>query len=149
MKKPLHPDAFSLVEVTLALGVAALSLIAIFGLLPVGMSTDRHAIGQSIAMDILSAVSADLRGTPNTSTTSTQFNIPFGASTTLFFDETGNITAAVTRAIYRLTVAFPPNVAGMNAATFVDLKITWPAALDPATSTPAGSVEAFGAFDRH
>ena len=39
--------AFSLVEVTLALGVAAFCLIAVFGLMPVGVQTNRNATSQT------------------------------------------------------------------------------------------------------
>jgi len=149
LKKALHRRAFSLVEVTLALGVAAICLIPLFGLLPIGINTARQAIGQSIAIDILSATTSDLRATPNTSTTSPQFSINFGATNTLYFDETGNVTTTADRQVYRLTLTFPTNSAGAYAATFANLKLTWPAAVDPATTTPAGSVETFAAFDRH
>jgi len=33
--------------------------------------------------------------------------------------------------------------------TYADLKVTWPAPVDPATTTPSGSVEMFAAFDRN
>jgi uncharacterized protein (TIGR02598 family) len=145
----IHRNAFSLVEVTLALGIASICLIAVFALLPIGISTNRNAIGQSIATDILSAVVSDLRATPNTTTTSPQFGINFDSSTTLYFDATGAVTATPTNQAYRLTVTFPTNSAGPNAAAFADLKISWPAPVDPATGTPSGSVEAFAAFDRH
>ena len=56
--------AFSLVEVTLALGVAAFCLIAIFGLMPVGVQTTRNATSQTTSTNIVAAVVADLRATP-------------------------------------------------------------------------------------
>ena len=52
--------AFSLVEVTLALGVAAFCLIAVFGLVPVGLQTNRNATSQTAATNIIAAVVADL-----------------------------------------------------------------------------------------
>ena len=75
---------FSLVEVTLALGVAAISFMAIFGLLVTGTQTNHTAIEQSASSDILTAVAVDLRATPRTSpagsaTTSLQFQIPIPA----------------------------------------------------------------------
>src|ERR1700745_4077146 len=81
-------EAFSLVEVTLALGVAAFALIAIFGLLVTGTQTNHTAIEQSASSDILTAVAADLRATPKANTTSTQFSItiptnPVGSATPL------------------------------------------------------------------
>jgi len=137
------------VEVTLALGVAAFCLMAVLGLLPIGIRTNRDAIGQSIAVDIMSAVTSDLRATPNTSNISPQFNITFDTPTTVYFDATGSVTASTTDQVYRLTVTFPSNSAGTHAATFVYLQVTWPAPVDPSTTVPAGSVETFAAFDRH
>jgi hypothetical protein len=34
-------------------------------------------------------------------------------------------------------------------ATFADVKVTWPAAIDPCAITPSGSVDAFVALNRH
>src|SRR2546430_17709709 len=87
--------SFSLVEVTLALGVAAVSLLVIFSLLPIGLQTNQRSIEQTASVDILSAVAADLRAAPRGgATTSTQFgiNVPAGGSTgstTLFFNCAG------------------------------------------------------------
>ena len=47
MRKLSGATAFSLVEVTLALGIAAFCLIAVFGLMPVGVQTNRNAISQT------------------------------------------------------------------------------------------------------
>ena len=56
--------AFSLVEVTLALGIAAFCLIAVFGLVPVGVQTNRNATSQTAATNILSSVVRDFRARP-------------------------------------------------------------------------------------
>ena len=56
--------AFSFVEVTLALGIAAFCLIAVFGLMPVGVQTNRNATSQTAATNILSSVVSDIRGSP-------------------------------------------------------------------------------------
>ena len=53
--------AFSLVELTLALGVAAFCLIGVFGLMPVGVQTNRNSTSQSAAANIMAAVVSDLR----------------------------------------------------------------------------------------
>ena len=140
--------SFSLVELTLALGVASFCLIAIFGLLTVGIRTSQDAISETASASILSAVIADLRATPETTTTSPQFGLNFGSPTTLYFDSNGR-SATMTASRYRLTISFPANPTGMYAATFAHLKVSWPAPVDPATTPPAGLVEAFAAFDRH
>lgn len=141
--------SFSLVELTLAIGIAAFCLIAVFGLLPIGVQTNQAAISQTAAASILSAVVSDLRATSGTSDTSAQFGINFvSPSQTLYFDEVGRSTSVADGPRYRLTITLPVNPAGTNAARFAALKISWPAAADPATTQPAGSVETFAAFDR-
>src|SRR5438128_2540923 len=90
-------QAFSLVELTLALGVAAFCLLAVFGLMPIGVQTNRNATSQTRATNIIAALTADLRATPKTAGTwtgtSSQFCIPLGPSTTLYFDSEGRCSS--------------------------------------------------------
>src|SRR6266436_6267926 len=85
--------AFSLVEVTLALGVAAFCLIAVFGLIPVGLQTNRNATSQTAATNIIAFVAADLRANYKNQGTwrSPLLCIILGNSTptTLYFDTQG------------------------------------------------------------
>src|SRR6266566_4706877 len=53
--------AFSLVEITLAMGVAAFCLLAVLGLLPVALKTQQASIQQTTASQVLSNFAADLR----------------------------------------------------------------------------------------
>lgn len=143
---------FSLVEVTLALGIAAFCLITLFGLLPLGVKTNQSSISQTAAAAVLSSVMADLRATPKTNPTSRQYEITVGTPRILYFDGEGRaVTPADPNASprYRLTITFPPNPAGTLAPTFVTLKISWPALVDPATTTGVDFVETFAAFDRN
>jgi uncharacterized protein (TIGR02598 family) len=146
MRKPSAAAGFSLVEVTLALGIAAFCLIAVFGLLPVGVQTNRNASSQTAATSIIAAVIADLRATLKSSPTSSQFGIAFGTNTTLYFDsaEQGS-TSLGANSRYRLNVTWN----GSSGLRYADLRVTWPAPADPATTTPSGSVETFAAFDRN
>jgi uncharacterized protein (TIGR02598 family) len=134
---------FSLVEVTLALGIAAFCLIAVFGLMPVGVQTNRNATSQTAATNIIASVIADMRAT--TSPTSPQYGITFGTAKTLYFDGTGQFTTSLdTNSRYRVSVTFPSSPTGLS---YADIKVTWPAA---ATSTNASGVsETFAAFDRN
>lgn len=149
--------AFSLVEVTLALGVAAISLLAIFALLKVGLQTNRNAIEQTASSDIASAVLADLRATPETTprgtaASSQQFAIPIpsnpvsaSTTTTLYFSSDGQFSTVLTATSrYRAAVTFVPN-SSARAATLLDLKLSWPAS----ATNPEGSAEFFAAFDRN
>jgi Tfp pilus assembly protein PilV len=155
----MNRRGFSLVEVTLALGVASICLIAIFGLLPVGLQTNQDAIQQIASADILGHIIADLKATPVTtprggSTASPQFAInipanPVSAPTisTLFFSAEGEFsTSANLESRYRLTITFLPNT-GSRSATLAHLKMTWPAAASPVHA--ASSAEMFLALERN
>ena len=138
-------SAFSLVEVTLALGIAAFCLIAVFGLMPVGVQTNRNATSQTAATNIVASMIADMRAT--TSSVSPQYRITFGTAKTLYFDGAGQFTTSLgANSRYRARITFPSSPAGLS---YADVKITWPAPVDPAAGTPSGSVEMFAAFDRN
>jgi uncharacterized protein (TIGR02598 family) len=161
MRKPPATTAFSLVEVTLALGIAAFCLIAVFGLMPVGVQTNRNATSQTRATNIMGAVIADLRATPTANNVSSQFAITFGTAKTLYFDSEGEASCDLAgsqkadcvsawsppiQTRYRLTVTFPTSPTGLS---YADLRVTWPAPADPANTTPSGTAEVFAAFDRN
>ena len=143
MTKASAVTAFSLIEVTLALGITAFCLIAVFGLLPVGVQTNRNATSQTAATNLMAAVVADLRAVPIANTTSTQFEITFGTDATLYFDGTGQFTTSLsTNSRYQLNVTW----FGSSGLRYADLKVSWPAAATVANAT--GSTEMFVAFDR-
>jgi uncharacterized protein (TIGR02598 family) len=146
MKNSLRCSAaFSLVELTLALGIAAFCLIAVLGLVPVAALTNRNATSQTAATNIIASVIADMRAT--TSSTSPQYNIPFGTARTLYFDGAGQFTTSLgANSRYRVRVTFPLSPSGLS---YADVKATWPAPVDPVTTTPSGAVEIFAAFDRN
>lgn len=147
--------AFSLVEVTLALGIAAICLVALFGLMPVGVQTNRSATSQTAATNIIAAVVADLRATP-TANTSSQFCISFGTATTLYFDSAEQCSNDLAGSTSPCGVALSPALqtrykmnitwSGSAALRYADLKVTWPAAATSANAN--GSLEMFAAFDR-
>lgn len=57
-----HRRAFSLVEVTLALGVIAFALVALIGLLPTGLKSQQQAQEEAEAVSALNMVSTAVRG---------------------------------------------------------------------------------------
>src|SRR5882724_12611096 len=131
-----RPHAFSLVEVTLALGVAAFCLLAVFGLLPVGLQTNRNATSQTAATNIIAFVVADLRANYQNQGTwrSPLLCITLGTQTTLYFDSqsrcSGNLAGTtnpcgggfspVLQTRYRVTITFPPSTGNL---TYADLKV--------------------------
>jgi uncharacterized protein (TIGR02598 family) len=159
-RSKFHSSGFSLVEVTLAMAIVVFCLVALMGLLTVGLRSNQTAMSQSAANSIFSAVISDLRATPVTTppgkaTSSLQFNIPIpsnpvaaSTTTTLYFTADGQSSPTIGATyVYRLTVTFLPNGNSPRTATFTDLKITWPAAAVP--PNVLGSVETFLALDRN
>ena len=158
--KKRNRRAFSLVEVTLALGIAAVCLIAVFGLMPVGVQTNRNATSQTAATSILSDVIADMRATPKPPAinTSVQYHVIFGTSKTLYFDSEnrcsidlsgstrpdGSAWSPNIQTRYQMNITFPWTSGNTYGA---DLKVSWPAAAIPTNAS--GSTEMFGAFDRN
>ena len=157
--------AFSLVEVTLALGIAAFCLIAVFGLVPVAVLTNRNATSQTAATNIMAAVVSDLRATPTTNSTSLQFAIPFGTNTTRYFHSQAQCSCnstgwqrpnPLTRSCsltwnpplqprYRLDITWNVAPTGLR---YADVKVWWPAAA-ATVANASGSTEMFAAFDRN
>jgi uncharacterized protein (TIGR02598 family) len=159
MRKLSAAAAFSLVEVTLALGIAAFCLIAVLGLMPVGVQTNRNATSQTAATNIMAAVVADLRATLKPNPTSTEFGISFGTNRCasvcpqppLYFNSAGQFTTSLgTDSRYQLNVTWNTSNPTGNcspAMPCADLKVTWPAAATVANA--AGSTEMFVGFDRN
>lgn len=155
------PAAFSLVEVAIAMGIVSFCLIILFGLLSVGVNSNKDAIDQTKAHQLLSAVVSDLYATPaatprGTASTSLQFQIPIPANpvtanttTTFYFLDNFQTTTDKAQALYALTVvALAPDIAGAaKTATFLDLKVTWPGPASLASA--AGTVETFVALNRN
>jgi hypothetical protein len=132
-------DAFSLVEVTIALGVASFCLLVVFGLLPIGMTTNRDSVEQSTAAGLSSSIVADLRGTPATGAASSpRYGVAFPAvggapkSTSLFLNADGStnaMTGSGAPASFRATITIGAPAAGRAASTG-RVWITWPALAD-------------------
>ena len=139
MTKVSASFGFSLVEVTIALGVAAVCLLSLFALLPIGLNSNNAAVQQTLAVDILNAVVSDLRNTPSGGTSSPQFGIPLAGSTTpVLVDESGQ--TSLTNQRFRVTVVAvgTPD----NGATWLRATVSWPAA----AAIPLGSIDAFVAM---
>lgn len=155
--RSLPPQGFSLVEVTLAIGIAGFCLIALFGMLPVGLKTNQAAVQQMLANGILTSVVSDLKTTPVTeprgaATSSPRFQIPLpaqnsaGSGTPLYFTEDGRLTTDQSQSMFRLTVTFLPN-SGKRSASLANVKITWPSVAS--SDKASGGVETFVAMDRN
>jgi hypothetical protein len=165
---------FSLVEVTLAVGVAGFCLLSLFGLLPVGLSSNQTSLEQTMAGNIAGAIVADLRcAQPLVTGTSPHFLIPIpaagaaGSMHTVYLASNGSATSVDSGPVtsgssvsrYRATIQFyPPQTVSTQAgpprtATSVRLLITWPALADSnpdnLPSNYTGSCEVDTTLDRN
>ncbi len=148
--------AFSLVEVTLALGVMAFAMLAIFGLLPIGLNSNATALQQTAAVNLATGLIADLRQTPSAAdiaasggtltAKSPRYAVDLSqATSTIYLDESGVLQSAATNARYKVTIALNSPPSGKRFATSGNITIGWPAG----APTPSGSVSAFVALDRN
>jgi hypothetical protein len=133
-------DAFSLVEVVFALGVATFCLLPILALLPIGLTTNQNTLRDTTAAGLAVAVTDDLRATPAATVNSYSpryglvvppaGGLPF--TNTVYLTEDSSVPTpasqpSATQATYLATVVVTPSVLGtLNAAT-ARILITWPA----------------------
>jgi uncharacterized protein (TIGR02598 family) len=133
--------AFSLIEVTIAIGIAAFCLITIFALLPVGVTTNRTSVNNTVAAGLASGIVADLRAAPlPTSTTSAGTSPLYGITPdtatekTLYLKSDGSVSGSAADADYAALVKIT-KPATSPGATPVYIKISWPGSLAPDKST--------------
>jgi len=164
--KPLgcHTAGFSLVEVTLALGVAAISLLALMALLPVASKTQQTGVQQTTANQIISQINSILRADislppgqankicPDPPDPNEPCNwgnlhghwLQQAAPDTMYFTNEGWQTGSINGsppadAVFRakITYRLPPS----DTTSLADIAVSWPAAVDPANGgVPAGYV---------
>src|SRR5439155_7007950 len=163
-RSPPETAGFSLVEVTLALGVAAFSLLVLLGLLPTGLKTQQSSIQQTTANQIISTVWSNLRA---------DIRLPPGLASkvcgddpgpcawgdlhghwqdvavpyTLYFTNEAKQTGTLNGdppadAVFKATIIyrFPPS----ETTALADITVTWPAQ----GGVPTGSVTSVMAVNR-
>jgi hypothetical protein len=167
-RSPPGSAAFSLVEVTLALGVAAFCLITLLALLPSALLTQQASIQQTTANAIMTEILGDLRADVRLppGQVSKEQDSGFGLHghwalvrdpDTLFFTNNGTWTGTLAQGdppapagppdpVFRakITYLFPPNA----STSIAKIVVTWPAQVIPTTAKPVGKVETFVAVNR-
>ena len=176
MKCPVCRTAgFSLVEVTLALGVAALCLLVLLGLLPAAVKTQQSSIQQTTSNQIISQIYSFLRADvrlppgqykqvcpdPPDPNQPCQWDNLHGhwknvaTPDTLFFTNQAKQTGQISQspppadAVFRAKINYraPPS----ETTSLATVRVTWPAPVDPddpTTGVSAGSVTAEIAVNR-
>jgi uncharacterized protein (TIGR02598 family) len=155
---------FSLVELTLALGVATFCLLAVFALLPTSLSTNQRTVQQTADTTLARAIAVDLSDTPMTTQNSPRYGITIptaGTAThTVFLQEDGSLSGTQDSDAdpsqnpkYRATIYFVAPNTSQKTATTARILLTWPALADKsAGATPSnytGAYEIFTAVNRN
>ena len=155
-------SAFSLVEITIALGVAAFCLLAIVGLLQTGLTSEKATIGQTTGGGILSLIYSDLSASQANASLSPAYQFSLSNQTlntpqTLYLSEsgepTGSIGSAPTGASrFRVSVGIQSPATNSQAPALARIVVTWPALADPVpgqwAAKASGSVEVLTALER-
>jgi uncharacterized protein (TIGR02598 family) len=146
-------DGFTLIEVCVALGIAAICILTLQQVIPTSLKVANNASDQSAASAMMSAISQDLRNTPAGQNTSPGFGItlPVDAtnastliSTNLYLAADGVGVNSPSQARYAATV-WMSNAASatVTSLTTARIKVYW-----PPTGNTQGSVETVTSFNR-
>jgi uncharacterized protein (TIGR02598 family) len=126
-------QAFSLVEVVFALGIATFAVLAIAALLPAGIQSANYSLEESGALNVLSEAVADRQAMPLTNAT-TIYHLPLLTPTmapitnTFWVGDNNQYSATSSQARYRVTCSFTPPAAGTLNPYLGYFKVSWPAA---------------------
>lgn len=138
-------EAFSMVEVTIALAIVAFGLIAIMGLLPRGVAQVRESSSEGVATNILSDLAAEI-STLETRTNQTRISLQPGHSGRIFYNAEGGFLGTNNSSVDAVFVA-TWEVRGRDASQGIPpsvyLTVGWPAA----STNPACLAETILALD--
>lgn len=157
-----RPRAFSLVETVLAIGIIVFGILAVIGLLPLGLRLDRTSLNETLGVSIGELVVADMRQTDPGGNASPIFglrNSPYRevdgravlrstvdainvtAIETIFVTQSGEVVKGPEEALFRIRVQHVagPGINGVPADSLRPLEstisVTWPPELDPEVSS--------------
>jgi len=143
----LLAHGFTLVEVVIALGVLAFALVALIGLLPLGMQSNRESREETEAIGLVRHLVAERRAHPFTNSTSNgvpRLDSSPPISSRVETNST-NLTWGDRRYRVEYSLQRPPVIANAVSRTspyLVFLRVSWPAD----TTNSQGSVESLASF---
>lgn len=140
-----RPHGFTLVEVTMAIGIAAVSLLGVVALLPMGISSNRDSVNMTHAASVAESLVMDLRSVAESGTSRLYgLTLEPGESPALVYCKTdGSKVSDAAEADYRAAVTVVP-AASIHTPTTVRVVVAW-----PATDRPMNSFEAVTALVRN
>lgn len=138
----LRDQAFSLVEITLAIGIVSFCLLSLLGLMPVGMDSVRDASKQAEAVRLLKLMATGIQDATQNAAGGYEM-LGFGTIKSIaweadgtpltpvdgFLTAVGSPVATTTDAdfVYRLDIT-PPDAADPTAPGHAMIRIAWPPA---------------------
>jgi uncharacterized protein (TIGR02598 family) len=142
-------SAFSLVEVVLALGVVSFAIVAILGVLPIGLQTSKSGQDETRAAQIAQAVLASIASQApsqfdnvlvplnDDSNSTVPLHLNTGETATLYADNNGKLTPTIAGAVYLVRVKTNSSPTGFDPgyANQVTISVIWPAAAPAAQQT--------------
>jgi len=125
---------FTLVEVTLALGICAFVLVALIGLFSTGLKASRESEDQVQAANLASRIVAIRQAAPTNASSFPDLAIPASAMTNAYADAYGGATRYVgfdgmtnsSSPAYRVTCKAGTNALTGSSTAQVYLLLTWP-----------------------
>jgi uncharacterized protein (TIGR02598 family) len=104
---------FSLVEIALAIGIVAFGIVAVFGLLPLGMNIFRQSTDTTVGSQIFQQIVSEAQETDFDQLIKDKTNSPIsaggtGVKTIRYFDNQGNELKAAAGAIYYVNTRIQP-----------------------------------------
>ena len=153
-RKKIQVAAFSLVEVTIALGICAFAFLTMMGVLAVGMNANRDTVGQTKAAAVARSVVADLLEmddwdvTSNPGPESRRYRIIQVLSSsasagpqTIYVTEDGE-EVPQNDSDYRIDITFGAQLT--NQPPSVHIAVSWPGAAPSSTNWPENT---FGTYE--
>jgi type II secretory pathway pseudopilin PulG len=166
-----RPSAFSLVEVVLALGVVSFAIVAILGLIPLGLQTSHSSqdetraaqmaqsifgslAAQGIKLDALGQPKLDaqnhqqLNDSAKLPSVGSPINLGAPASYSLYGTNDGQVSDATAGAIYAITVGLSAAPTNFDSAyaTEVTVTVAWPSSAPAANQTRRDFVRIITAY---
>jgi len=144
-------QAFSLIEVTIALAVVAIAVVAIVGVLPVGLSTHRDSKETQAATLIMGSLAVRLQQAsklddPSEAMPELTFTLSSDVFSTddLYVDRIGHsLGSTLTHSsLYRVQITHKMPSTADQTMGLAHIQISWPAFPSASVSQPFGSVEA-------
>ncbi len=97
-------SAFSLVEVTMAMGLVSFCLVAMLGMLPVGLRQERSASEQLAASQLFTVVENEFQKAPDENGNTPDYKIKTGVGSedSFLVDDSGERTVIAANAAYKV-----------------------------------------------